>query len=160
MRKCSYYNYKRRSSFIWKLIYHYYHLKYIKLGQKLSIYIEYDSMGYGVVLPHLGSIVIGPNEIGNYAVIFQDTTISGNHKVIGNALFLAAGAKITKKVVMGNNVSVSANSVVLQSYGDNVLLAGMPAVIKRTDYPAWYVKDGFTDKVERVELLKQQMGVD
>lgn len=125
--------------------------------------IGYNSLGYGVVLPHYGTIVIGDsNRIGNYAVLHTSTCISNNGKVIGDALYLATGAKITQKVVLGNNVSVAANSVVNSDFKEgNCLLAGMPASMKK-EASAWYVRDGefYSNKVKAIEALKVSLKLD
>ena len=161
MRKTSFYRKQFNSLFSFNALrFLYYRNRYELWGRKLGISIAHDAnIGYGLVIPHYGSIVIGPNAIGNYAVIFQDTTITGNHKIIGDGLYLSAGAKITKKINIGHNVSVSANSVVLSDCGDNLLLAGMPAKTVRTDYPSWYERDNLQHRVQQVEMLKSKMNL-
>ena len=64
-------------------------------------------------------------------------------------------------LTLGNNVSVAANSLVNKSFGDCVLLTGMPAIVKRENYPSWYERDGerFADRVKMCELLKSQMNL-
>ena len=47
--------------------------------------------------------------------------------VIGHGCFLAAGSKILGPVILGNNVTVGVNSVVLQSFDDGAVVAGIPA---------------------------------
>lgn len=139
----------------------YYRLKFRRLGYKLSFSIGPDVFGYGLLIPHYGTIVVGENQIGNYAVLQSSTCISGNQKIIGDGLYLATGAKITTKIVLGDNVTVAANSVVNKSVPQgNVLLAGIPAVIKKESI-AWYLRDGaeFCEKVERIENLRVSMGV-
>lgn len=131
------------------------------LGRQLGISIAHDAnIGYGLVIPHYGCIVVGgANTIGNYAVIFQDTTVAGCHNTIGDALYLSAGAKIVKQVSLGNNVSVSANSVVLSNCGDNVLLAGMPAKEVKSNYPCWYDRDNLQHRIIEVEKLRIKMNL-
>ena len=132
MRKCSYY--KHQKGVLSKLFLAYHIRKYRLLGLKLGFSIGYDSLGFGVVIPHYGTIVIGAsNRIGNYAVLHTSTCVSDNGKIIGDALYLSTGAKITSKIKLGNNVSIGANSLVNKSCEqDNILLAGMPAkVIKQ-----------------------------
>lgn len=158
MRQCSYYKHTRKSWFsLNALKFLYYRRRYNQLGMLLGMSITYDSLGYGVVIPHYGTIVVGPNKIGNYAVLFPDTNITGNHKTIGDGLFLSTGAKITGKVVLGANISVSANSVVTKSYGDNLLIAGMPAFIKKDNYQAWYIRDNLIERVECVEEIRKRL---
>lgn len=123
---------------------------------KLGFSIGCDVFGYGLVLPHYGTIVVGiSNHIGNYAVLHTSTCISDNGKVIGDGLYLSTGAKITSKVTLGRGVSVGANSVVNKDFGDNVLLAGMPAEVKRSR-KIWYEEENSIhfDRVKKVENLK------
>lgn len=162
LRKTSYYRRQFESIVsLNALKFFYYRKRYDTLGRQLGISISHDTnIGYGLVIPHYGCIVIGgANVIGNYAVIFQDTTIAGNYNTIGDALYLSAGAKIIKQVKLGNNVSVSANSVVLSNCGDNVLLAGMPAKEVKQSYPCWYERDNLQNRVLEVEKLKIKMNL-
>jgi serine O-acetyltransferase len=133
-------------------------IRFRKLGIKLGFSIGCQSLGYGVVIPHYGTIVIGgSNRLGNYVVLHTSTCISNNGKIIGNALYLSTGAKITSKVTIGDNVSVGANSVVNKSFDSNMMIAGAPAKhIKIAD--AWYIRDGeaYTSKVDNIEKLKER----
>lgn len=154
MRKYNYY--RNKGVYFFSFLYGY---RFRVLGRRLGFSINYDSLGYGVSIPHYGTIVVGANDIGNYAVLHTSTCISGNGKVIGNALYLSAGAKITSKLVLGDNVSVAANSVVNKSFEDgNCLLVGSPAQIKKNDMP-WYIRDGqyYRNLVEACESLKYKM---
>ena len=57
-----------------------------RLGEKLGISIYPDSFGYGLVIPHYGTIVVnGGCSIGNYCVLHTSTCIAGgaNHLVTG-----------------------------------------------------------------------------
>lgn len=155
MRKYSYY--KNKKSFLR----YFYYLKFRKWSYKLGFSIECDSLGYGVVIPHYGTIVVGPNVIGNYAVLHTCTCITGNRKVIGDALYVGTGAKITNKLILGDNVSIGANSVVNKSYPEgNCMLAGAPAIIKKTE-TAWYIRDGesYHNLVLKCEKLKKEMNI-
>lgn len=62
---------------------------------------------------------------------------------------------------LGDGVTVASNSLVNKSFGDNVLLVGMPAIIKRLQYPYWFERDGdkYMKRVDAVECLKRQMGI-
>mgnify|MGYP003419850186 CR=1 FL=1 len=159
MRKYSYYkNKKGLSSSILRV---YYYLRFRKWSHELGFSIGCDSLGYGVLLPHYGTIVVGRNKIGNYAVLHTSTCITGNDKIIGNALYLGAGAKMTRKVLLGDNVSIGANSLVNNSFPEgNCLLVGAPAIQKKHEV-AWYVRDGdiYNDRVKRIEALKIEMGI-
>ena len=160
MRKTSYY--MSRNSLVKKFIGLYHMSRYKRLGIRLGFSIGYDVFGYGLVVPHHGTIVVGSsNRIGNYAVLHTSTCISDNNKVVGNGLYLSTGAKMTSTIVLGDNVSVAANSVVNKSYEDgNCLIAGAPAVFKKAEV-AWYYRDGeyYTNVVNKCELLKKEMGL-
>lgn len=153
MRKLSYY--KHKGNPLWM----YYHFKYQRLTVKLGYSIGPDVFGYGLVLPHYGTIVVGPkNTIGNYAVIHVCTLItSANHR-IGNNLFASAGAKITSGKELGHNVTIAANSVITKSFTDgNALLAGMPAIVK-SERKAWFDGDEpFATRHLRCEELRASM---
>ncbi len=140
----------------------YFRGKFNRLGIKLGCYINEDVFDYGLCIPHYGTFCIGGNNrIGRYAVIHTVTNITASNCVIGDGLYLSVGAKIIGPLILGNNVSITANSVVNKSYGSNLLLAGAPAMVKKENYPAWYHRDGdvYVDRVKRVENLRKAMGL-
>lgn len=156
MRKCQYYSQ-------WGGVkYSYYQIRYRKLSRKLGFSIGYNTFGYGLVIPHYGTIVVGgSNKCGNYCVLHTSTCISDNGKIIGNAFYLSTGAKVTSKIEIGDNVSVGANSVVNKSFTEgNMMIAGAPArEIKSMD--PWYIRDGklYLERVKAVENLRLKMGI-
>ena len=136
-------------------------IRYRKLGIKLGFSIGVNTLGYGVVIPHYGTIVVGnSNRLGNYAVLHTSSCISDNGKTIGDALYLATGAKMTSKLTLGNNISIGANSVVNKSFDSNCMIAGTPA-IRIKDAEAWYIRDGkeYTDKVDCIEQFKAKLNL-
>lgn len=140
----------------------YYKIKYYHLGIKLSFSIGPQVLGYGCVIPHYGSLGVGSsNRLGNYCVLHTLTSITDNGKVIGNALYLSKGAKITSKIILGDNISIGANSVVNKSFPEgNIMIAGAPARIIKESQP-WYIRDGkiYADRVRKIETLKKQLGL-
>lgn len=159
MRKADYYS---TLTGVGKLLYVKWLRRFRQLSLKLGYDIEYNVFGYGLVLPHSGTIVVGgSNKIGNYAVLHTSTCIVARDSVIGNGLYLSAGAVISKHVEMGNNITIGVNSVVNRSQEkDNVLLVGAPASVKK-DSEAWYIRDGkkYQERMEYVESLRRQMGL-
>lgn len=137
-------------------------IKLRRLSIKLGFSIGSRVFGYGLVIPHYGTIVVGgTNRLGNYCVLHTSTCISDNGIIIGDSLYLGTGAKLTSKIILGNNVSIAANSVVNKSFNeDNVLLVGAPAFIK-AGTKAWYERDGgeYALKVKHVEKLKEKYGL-
>lgn len=155
MRRCSYY--KHQEGITAKILFFYNYWMFRKLAVKYGFSIGYDVFGYGLVIPHYGTIVVGPsNRIGNFAVLHTSTCITDNNKQIGNALYLSSGAKITSKIILGDNVTIGANAVVNKSFIEgNCLLVGVPC-LKKKDEDAWYIKDGekFRNRVSIVEKYK------
>ena len=129
----------------------------------LGFSIGPNVFGYGLVIPHYGTIVVnGAVRAGNFCVLHTSTCIGGGEKNIGDGLYLSAGAKIMGKLTLGNGVSVASNSLVNKSVGSHVLLVGCPAYIKKEDYSFWWKRDGETylQRVSIVEKLKKQMNID
>lgn len=161
MRKVAYYsNVGKNKNILHHIKYLYWAYRFQKLSLKLGFTIGYNVLGYGVVIPHPGTIVLGlSNRIGNFAVLNTCTCLQDNGKIIGDGFYLATGVKMTKKVVLGNNVSVGANSLVNKEiHGDNIMIAGSPAKFIK-ESPAWYVRDGETyyNRVQQVKELYASM---
>lgn len=156
MRKLSYY--RNKGNLIWV----YYHWRFQRLGLKLGYSIGPDVFGYGLVLNHYGTIVVGlKNHIGNYAIIHSSTCITSTNKHIGDGLSLSTGGKITSCQSLGNDVTIAANSVITKSFDqDNILLAGMPATIKSTARDAWYLNnEPFTSRQSLCEKLRVELEI-
>ena len=96
------------------------------------------SIGPGSVLGHGGNgIVIHPDVvIGQRVMICQQVTIGRRGvdttlPVVGDDVFLGAGAKILGPVRIGDGAVVGANAVVLDSVPSHCVAAGVPARITR-----------------------------
>jgi serine O-acetyltransferase len=102
-------------------------------------------IGPGFRIAHSAGIVIGPKvKAGANLEVFQNVTIGGRDRerngiikpVIGDNVSVFAGAKVLGPVMLGSNVSVGANSVVMKDVADNLIVAGIPAVkIGEVDVP-------------------------
>lgn len=87
--------------------------------------------GIGVVL-HKNTI------IGDDVAIGQGVTIGRKRKdgcpVIGNSVYIGAGARVLGDIRIGDNVIIGANSVVVESIPENSIVFGVPAkIIKKLD---------------------------
>lgn len=83
----------------------------------------------GVIINQLTSI--GHDVfIDEFAEICPNVSISGNVS-IGSKTFIGTGAIILPKLNIGSNVIIAAGSVVCNNIPDNVMVAGVPAVIKK-----------------------------
>ena len=152
LRKCEYYQYHNQ------IIFNYYYYRFWRLGRKLGFSINLNVFGYGLVIPHYGTIVVGGgNKIGNYCVLHTSTCITAGSKIIGDAFYVSTGAKVIKNINLPDGISVAPNSVVSHSVQENdVLLAGAPAKIIKESLK-WYIRDGekYTNRVAKVEELKK-----
>lgn len=75
--------------------------------------------------------------IGKQTTIGTQVTVGGRSghyevPVIGNHVYIATGAKILGPVVIGNNVTIGANAVVIEDVPDGAVVAGVPAKIIKT----------------------------
>lgn len=95
-------------------------------------------IGKAFRIAHSVGIVIGESAIiGDNFECFQNVTIGGRDREangftmpqIGNNVSIFAGACILGPIIIGDNVSVGANSVVLCDIDSNTVVAGVPAKI-------------------------------
>jgi len=154
LRKVEFYsNTNRKLQYIYKI-------KLKRLGYKTGFSIAKNVFGYGLVIPHHGTIVVGDgNEIGNYAVLHTCVCITVGQKKIGDALYCSTGCKILGNVKLGNAVTIGANAVVNFSSEDNCLLVGIPAIKKRCEIE-WYNDEKYKKRVSMCEELKRKMFAD
>ncbi|MDT8718514.1 serine O-acetyltransferase [Clostridium sp. 19966] len=94
-------------------------------------------IGRGLFIDHGMGVVIGETaEIGNNVTIYHGVTLGGTgkekgkrHPTVGNNVFIGAGAKILGPVLIGDNVKIGANSVVLTDVPAQSTAVGVPARI-------------------------------
>lgn len=116
--------------------------RFRKISIKLGYSIPINVFGPGLSLPHRGNIIVNPNtQIGENCRIHVGVNI-GAHKGkaprIGNNVYIGPGAIIFGDVTIGDNISIGANATVNKSfYESNVVVAGTPAKIVKTNIPSW-----------------------
>lgn len=93
-------------------------------------------IGKGFYVGHFGYIVLHSDvKIGENCSVVSGVLIGtkglGNQgaPVIGNNVYIGAGAKILGAITIGNNVKVGANAVVLHDVPDGSTVVGIPARI-------------------------------
>lgn len=106
----------------------------VKIGKGCNILggvrISNDvKIGKGTMI-YYNSIITHDVEIGDFVEISPGATLLGRCKV-GNMTQIGAGAIIFPDVVVGNNCVIAAGAVVRENIPDNVMVAGVPAVIKK-----------------------------
>ena len=107
-------------------------------------------LGNKIFFDHGMGIVVGETaEIGDNCVIYHGVTLGGvstskvkRHPTLKNNVSVGAGAKLLGNIVIGNNVRIGANSVVLKDIPDEAIAVGIPArIIPKTeeDYYMWHI---------------------
>ena len=94
-------------------------------------------VGKGFVIDHSGGIVIsGFARFGDNCRIRSGVVVGLSRvddpcaPVIGDNVDIGTGAKILGNIVVGNNVLIGANAVVITDVPDDSIAVGVPAVIK------------------------------
>ncbi|MCE5198287.1 MAG: serine O-acetyltransferase [Armatimonadota bacterium] len=92
-------------------------------------------IGPEFLISHFGGIFIaGQVKMGRRCTVHQGITIGwsgrGDKKgcpVIGDRVYIGAGAKVLGKITIGNDVAIGANAVVTKDVPDNAVVVGIPA---------------------------------
>ncbi len=95
-------------------------------GVKIS---NNSKIGLGCMI-YYNSIITHEVEIGKFVEISPGATLLGRCK-IGDFTHIGSGAIILPDVIIGNNVVIAAGAVVTKNIQDNVMAAGLPAIIKK-----------------------------
>ena len=108
-------------------------------GASLGTHIGYGAKFLNTPnLPHgIKGIVISHNAIiGENCTIFHQVTIGEGKNgapVIGKNCYISAGAKITGKITIGDNVKIGTNCIVVEDIPDNsTVVMNKPRVLRRT----------------------------
>lgn len=98
------------------------------------------TIGPGLYIGHYGNIIVSPDAvIGHTCNLSQGVTIgvSGRGQrrgvpVIGNRVYIAAGAVVAGKITIGDDVVIAANSLVITDVAAHTTVMGVPAQVINT----------------------------
>ncbi|MCX7591402.1 MAG: serine acetyltransferase [Kiritimatiellae bacterium] len=106
---------------------------------KLNVLLSRCVIGRGAdfgpefVLIHSLGVVINSSVRGGRRILVEHLVTIGAEKneapVLGDNVFIGAGAKILGGVKIGNNVKIGANAVVVDDIPDNCTAVGIPAKV-------------------------------
>ena len=108
----------------------------ILITSGIRLYRE-TKIGKDLHLIHSGNIQIHPcSVIGDYCGIQQDVTLGINMErpgapIIGNNVYIGAGAKILGEVTIGDGSRIAANSLVISDVPPGATAIGVPARIMK-----------------------------
>ena len=96
-------------------------------------------IGRGLFIDHGMGVVIGETSIiGDNVTMFQGATLGGTgkekgkrHPTLGNNVVVGAGAKILGNIIIGDNVNIGANAVVIKDVPSNSTVVGVPGRVVR-----------------------------
>ncbi len=96
------------------------------------------TLGRRFFIDHGMGVVIGETaEVGDDVMLYHGVTLGGRslarvkrHPTVGNRVTVGAGARILGPVLIGDDVQVGANSVVVKDIPDGGVATGIPAVVR------------------------------
>lgn len=96
-------------------------------------------IGNRLFMDHGMGIVIGETAIiGDNCTIYHQVTLGGvglenvkRHPTIKDNVIIGCGSKVLGNIVIGNNVKIGANSVVLKDIEDNCTVVGIGKIIEK-----------------------------
>lgn len=110
-------------------------LKYVNMMVFSSIISPYAKLGKRCKFQHPIGIVIGRAVIGDDVKIFQQVTIGSKgtegeemaYPTIGNSVTIYAQSMLLGSIIIEDNVTIAANSVVIENIDRDSVYAGSPA---------------------------------
>lgn len=132
LRRCEYYC-NTSNSFFHRVMAKYYTLRHLSLSMKTGIHVPINVVGKGFRISHYtAGVIINCFKIGDFCSVASGVVVGNkdsqeNRAIIGNKVKLTLGVKVIGKVVIGDNVIVAPNSVVVKDVEANSVVSGIPA---------------------------------
>lgn len=107
-------------------------LIYICYGLEIPVGADYEG---GLYIAHPIGTVIAAKSLGKNCSIIANVTIGMRNKwefpVVGNNVFIGAGARVLGGILVGDDTVIGANSVVIYDVPTGATVVGIPARITR-----------------------------
>ncbi|WP_404391030.1 serine O-acetyltransferase [Humibacillus xanthopallidus] len=95
-------------------------------------------LGRRFFIDHGMGVVIGETaEVGDDVMLYHGVTLGGRsmehvkrHPTVGNRVTIGAGARVLGPVLVGDDVQIGANSVVVKDVPSGAVATGIPAVLR------------------------------
>lgn len=121
-----------RNVFYYRLPFVVRHLLNFILHRERTCYIHTKNIGGGLRVEHGFSSIIVAERIGKNFCFNQNVTVGWGKKgkpIIGDNVRIYTGTVVVGVINIGNNVTISANSLVTEYIPDNSFVIGNPCVI-------------------------------
>ena len=106
-----------------------------KLSHITGFQIPPNTVGAGVTIWHWGPIIVNPNvRIGEKCTLTPMVIIGHKNEgddapKIGNNVFIGGGAKVIGDIIIGDNVTIAPNAVVVKDVEDNCVVGGVTSKV-------------------------------
>ena len=133
--------YEHNSSYLkllFALPYFYRKIRYYHLTNKYGVCIVPNTVKRGIKIVHYNAgVIINCKHMGENCIVSSGVVVGNkgekyNVATIGNNVELCVGSKVIGKVIIGDNVIVAPNSVVINDVPANCIVSGVPAKIIKT----------------------------
>jgi len=121
----------------------YYILRWLSFSMEIPHTTQVDE-GFLIIHPD-GLVINGNCIIGKNVTILQGVTLGGNvgkvkdgrdAPILGDKVFIGAGAKVLGPIKIGDNSMIGANAVVIKDIPKDSVAVGIPAkIVKKVDKP-------------------------
>jgi serine O-acetyltransferase len=92
-------------------------------------------VGPGLYVPHPVGTVVMAERIGSQVTLVSGITIGMRNvhrfPIIGDRVYVGAGARVLGGIRIGDDASIGANAVVLHDVPDNAVAVGVPATVRQ-----------------------------
>lgn len=161
MRYAEYLKYKKEQNIFFIPFYGYYAYRYHKLKEKTGFDIPLNTLGYGVRIGHLSTIIInGATKIGNYCSLANNIVIAdGNPKNIGNHVQLSSNIVIAKRITIADGCRISSCSFLnSNALTTNTLWGGVKAKPIKECSP-WTTEEPYHSEWLKCEEMRIKLGI-